>query len=787
VDNNQTYYYKIKAIYPDGESDYSNVAQGEATGGYYIKASWCSSPPTIDGKIGSSEWEGVPSKDMTYPGQSAAVKFYAMNDGKYLYFAVDDKGNTSLDNNDGLGLLFDLNQNREWPSSAGNDGIIQLYWSSGTPEARFQPRYGKWPDDVHGGSWSTPAGVLQMQSVNSGHVQWEGRFDLNTSPIKMSPGGRIGLLIYSMDSGSGFTGTWPQETVNKLMSYTSDYAWAHGPFSYGDLGTTSSGPTSELSLSSASLDFGENATNKTFSISNSGTGTLTWSASASKSWISLSPTSGSGNATITVTVDRSGLSPGDYQGEISVTSNGGDGKVTVKMTVLPSGTNTWIKIDPPKREMRLNTSGSVEIKIEHVTDMGSFELKLLYDENIVQIADKSDVVLGPFLGSTGRTIIPVGPEIDNSNGEVIFGAGSFGNVAGPSGTGVLATVTWTAAGEGNSPLDLEDVKVSDVSGTVIAVNSSGGQIDVVSGFWADVDNDGDVDIIDIQLVASHWNSQLGDADYDPIYDLDNEGEGDGDIDVIDIQLVASWWNQELPEREKRVTRLAKSAPPLTLRLIPDTRTGTLELVVEGASGIGAFQFDLIFLDRAPSVSKIESGQWFRQSDRVTVLLEPDFSPSFKKVTFGAYSYGEDLTNSFEGSLMRISFSEELSSKVLLENVRFADALGHSMEMTSIENTLENGNCITPRTTSLMQNYPNPFNPTTEIAYTLAKTDHVMLNIYDGMGRLVRALVNEYVEAGQYRITWDGKNDSGEQLPTGIYLCRLVCGPVAESKKMLLLK
>lgn len=67
-----------------------------------------------------------------------------------------------------------------------------------------------------------------------------------------------------------------------------------------------------------------------------------------------------------------------------------------------------------------------------------------------------------------------------------------------------------------------------------------------SRFWADIDGDGDVDIIDVQLVAARWNTQQGDPGYEPRFDLDNEGQGDGDIDIIDVQLVAAWWNKPIP-------------------------------------------------------------------------------------------------------------------------------------------------------------------------------------------------------------------------------------------------
>ncbi len=69
---------------------------------------------------------------------------------------------------------------------------------------------------------------------------------------------------------------------------------------------------------------------------------------------------------------------------------------------------------------------------------------------------------------------------------------------------------------------------------------------VGSTFWADVDDDDDVDIIDIQLVAAHWNTKAGEQNYNSRYDVDNEGAGDEDIDIIDIQLVAAWWNKPIP-------------------------------------------------------------------------------------------------------------------------------------------------------------------------------------------------------------------------------------------------
>jgi len=89
-----------------------------------------------------------------------------------------------------------------------------------------------------------------------------------------------------------------------------------------------------LSINPTSLDFGTSATGKTFDISNAGSGVLSWSVSENESWItSVSPTGGTENGTVTVTVDRVGLSPGDYSGKVTVSSNGGNIDVAVNMTV----------------------------------------------------------------------------------------------------------------------------------------------------------------------------------------------------------------------------------------------------------------------------------------------------------------------------------------------------------------------------------------------------------------------------------------------------------------------
>ena len=91
------------------------------------------------------------------------------------------------------------------------------------------------------------------------------------------------------------------------------------------------------------------------------------------------------------------------------------------------------------------------------------------------------------------------------------------------------------------------------------------------------------------------------------------------------------------------------------------------------------------------------------------------------------------------------------------------------------------------TTLLYQSHPNPFNPVTSIRYEIARASHVTLRVYSPSGQLVRTLVDRKLSPGSRETTWDGTNDAGTPVASGIYIYRLRAGTVTESRKMTLLK
>jgi len=95
-------------------------------------------------------------------------------------------------------------------------------------------------------------------------------------------------------------------------------------------------------------------------------------------------------------------------------------------------------------------------------------------------------------------------------------------------------------------------------------------------------------------------------------------------------------------------------------------------------------------------------------------------------------------------------------------------------------------------TRLFANHPNPFNPSTSIRYQVSGimgqgNSHVQIDVYNVRGQLIRSLVNEEHKPGEYRVVWNGTDDRGQHVSSGIYFYVMRAGDFVESRRMILLK
>jgi hypothetical protein len=98
-----------------------------------------------------------------------------------------------------------------------------------------------------------------------------------------------------------------------------------------------------------------------------------------------------------------------------------------------------------------------------------------------------------------------------------------------------------------------------------------------------------------------------------------------------------------------------------------------------------------------------------------------------------------------------------------------------------------GDVIKPTDFSLSQNYPNPFNPTTNFQFTLPKSSHVKIEVFNIVGQKVATVVDGDMKPGEYTADWNGKDESGKTVSSGIYFYRMQAGDFSNMKKMVLIK
>ena len=121
-------------------------------------------------------------------------------------------------------------------------------------------------------------------------------------------------------------------------------------------------------------------------------------------------------------------------------------------------------------------------------------------------------------------------------------------------------------------------------------------------------------------------------------------------------------------------------------------------------------------------------------------------------------------------------------------------LGVVLPLTSEDSFLFNPTTTTgapsserPTGFALQQSYPNPFNPSATILYSLEKAVNVKLLVYNILGERVKALVQEKQSSGEHHVVWDGTDNLGRKVASGVYFYRLEAGPFVSAKKMILIK
>lgn len=317
----------------------------------------------------------------------------------------------------------------------------------------------------------------------------------------------------------------------------------------------------------------------------------------------------------------------------------------------PPNSNTNLTIDP-----RYSTESATvsqfcrDVFVENAENLGGFEFELQFPPTRLQL---SHIDTASFLGSTGRTVIPLSPIIDNELGSVRYAATSIGSQTGPSGNGAIAEVCFEPQEGGEANLTFAAGILTDIFAAQLPVNLLHGSVTLTSCYWADLNCDGQVNIIDIQLVAARWGQNLGDSGYEPIYDVNQDGR----IDIIDVQLIAAQWgwpNNVTAKTEQQNSRLsvAFGLDPSNLSLNVG-QSKQVDLTVTNAENLAAFEIQLNFDPMLIQVNEVTLTDWLGTSGRTVIPLESNIDNETGQIHLGAISFGEQLGVTGSGSVASI--------------------------------------------------------------------------------------------------------------------------------------
>ena len=397
----------------------------------------------------------------------------------------------------------------------------------------------------------------------------------------------------------------------------------------------------------------------------------------------------------------------------------------------------------------------------------------------------------PILGVSGYTVLR-GTSADDLEEIATLPPGStqFTDDNVPDGAGSL--VYRIDAFDDNNVAMSDLITVENISVRMSFVDADGDPVYLI--VLPSQGGDMEVNFEDFVAFAASFNSQKGDANYNPQADVND----DGTVDFSDYVTAAASFGRTAVVPAGSKLAITPQRPgvnadtEMTLDLAGEKVLVGEEISVTvsmaNAKQLNGFGLELTYdADKFEFVSAVPAGADLLKS-------QGDETPLFKSwPEEGRISVVNAIIDagsvSGEGALVTFTF------KVLREfedNARFEIAQGVVFDADQLQNPVVSLGALdvqsTPTEFALHQNFPNPFNPQTNIPYDLAESGDVALRIYNLLGQEVRTLVRERQQAGRYTVQWSGMDDRGVSVSSGIYFYQVsVAGKFQDAKRLMLLK
>ncbi len=188
-------------------------------------------------------------------------------------------------------------------------------------------------------------------------------------------------------------------------------------------------------------------------------------------------------------------------------------------------------------------------------------------------------------------------------------------------------------------------------------------------------------------------------------------------------------------------------------------------------------------DKTTGITNFPKLSWYTSCGATTYTVQIAENPSFSFLVVS--QSGIDSTfYVFKSAASNITYYWRVRAH---NNIAISGWSSEWRFTTGIITGVKNSVPERPQGYALRESYPNPFNPETEIHFQLPEAHYVVLKIFNIFGEEIRTLVDEQREAGYHRVRWDGKDENGKPVTSGVYLYQLRAGSFSQVKKMSLLR
>lgn len=404
------------------------------------------------------------------------------------------------------------------------------------------------------------------------------------------------------------------------------------------------------------------------------------------------------------------------------------------------------------------------------------------DEVVIQIDVNMDHVPGPI------------EKEELGIGAPLSGAVSvFGSASGDSNTVLVGNTyrtTMTLSSLGGCGTDSIPITLSGltIGFAPVAIRSP--------DFAGESGSDGSVNVVDLSSFSTHFQSaECGCKPSWPLpYDACFDYNMDDSVDVVDLSLWAFHSYDEYESAGGASLTYGQSGGSISISFEEEyPLVGSRKLYADvGLENVEAFSVLIVIL--RSNDPTLEFSRWTPDGEypQRTAGVEITKNGEKRLMVFAKGGGTTGVTVHLGRLELNVNSSEPLTLtdedfEPLLAEFATSATETNPQQVYRIVGTMVERSFETVRfRNQLAQNYPNPFNPTTTIAFSIEKAGLVDLKVYDVRGTLIRTLVSETRLPNNYHLVWDGRNNQGAEVATGVYFYRLQTSNFQSTRKMVLL-